>query len=123
MKTLLILGASSDVAIACADIFAKNGFNLQLASRNTSLLENYKLDLIKKYKVDIKLIKFDILDYDNNLFYEKLNPIPDVCLCAVGYLENEPIYQDEIIKTIRTNFEGPVISSFNILKLFKKNNY
>ena len=37
-KTILIIGAKSDIALAVAKKFASKGFNLQLAARNSSEL-------------------------------------------------------------------------------------
>ena len=39
MAYVLILGASSDVAIACGQEFAKNGYDLYLAGRDMAALE------------------------------------------------------------------------------------
>ena len=38
-KSILFLGASSDIGLSLANIFAKNGFNLMLASRDTKYLK------------------------------------------------------------------------------------
>ena len=56
-KTILIIGAKSDIALAVAKKFASKGYNLQLAARNSSELEvivsDLKIQLAelrKKYK-------------------------------------------------------------------------
>ena len=44
-KTILIIGAKSDIALAVAKKFASEGYNLQLAARNSSELEVIVSDL------------------------------------------------------------------------------
>ena len=45
-KSVLIIGALSDIGKSLAHKFALNGYDLQLAARNTEILENHCKDLI-----------------------------------------------------------------------------
>ena len=47
-KSILFLGASSDIGLSLANIFAKNGFNLMLASRDTKYLKIKSNEIKKK---------------------------------------------------------------------------
>ena len=44
-KTILIIGAKSDIAVAVACKFASEGYSLQLAARNSSELDVVVSDL------------------------------------------------------------------------------
>ena len=52
-KTILIIGAKSDIALAVAKKFASKGYNLQLAARNSSELEVIVSDLKIRYKINV----------------------------------------------------------------------
>ena len=53
-KTLLVLGAKSDIGISVAHKFAKDGYDIQLASRNSETLKEDCLDI----KLDMTLKLF-----------------------------------------------------------------
>ena len=104
---LLILGASSDIAKATAEQFAKAGHNLYLAGRNLEELKKNADSLKRKFNIDAKALFFDILDFKNNeAFYNSLSPKPSGVLCAVGYLGSG---FNEAKKIIDTNFTGCVL--------------
>ncbi len=119
-KTLLIIGAGSDIAKSVALKFAENNFNLQLLSRNEKNLLELKELVETKHKNAVDTIIFDILELEKiDLILKNIRPLPDVILSAVGILGNQD--EDEInyqstIKVIRTNFESPSI----ILNYFAK---
>ena len=86
-KTALILGANSDIAKKLIYIFATNQHNLILAARDTNNLHTLKSDLEIKFNINIKLVKFDILELNNHVnFYNKLQITPDVVVAAIGLL-------------------------------------
>ena len=62
-KIVLITGASSGIGKACAEIFAKNGANLILCSRNINSVEFEELSL--KYNVKIVTEKLDVRDEES----------------------------------------------------------
>ncbi|MFN5416093.1 MAG: SDR family NAD(P)-dependent oxidoreductase [Flavobacteriia bacterium] len=105
MKTLLILGSNSDVAIACETKFSKEGFNVILASRtNEKHLSNW--------------IYFDALDTENHYeFYKKINPKPDLVLSTFGYLGSQNLAFDNFNESsliLQTNLIGN-ISILNVV--------
>jgi len=110
-QTLLIIGATSDIAVSAAHQFASNGYNLQLAARNKDDLDSMITDLKIRHRVNVSAFQLDILDYESfEQFIDSLTPLPDAILCAVGLLGDQEHAQKDIIesaKIMRTNFEGP----------------
>ena len=47
-KTVLLIGAKSDIALAVAHKFAQEGYEIQLAARNTESLIIDKISIIRK---------------------------------------------------------------------------
>ncbi|MEO8582308.1 MAG: SDR family oxidoreductase [Flavitalea sp.] len=112
MPTVLILGASSDMAIAISEKFASEKYNIQLAARNSKRLEAFQSDLAIKYDSKVSLHEFNALQFDTHPgFFEQLYVKPDVTVCVFGYLgDNEKGINDwaETQKIIHTNFTGAV---------------
>ena len=112
-KTILIIGAKSDVAIAVAYKFAKEGFNIQLAGRQIDDLSDMRADINFRFNVNVSLFELDILDFASfENFFKDLNTMPDLALCAVGLLGNQLKDQKNIEQTslvMKTNFEAPAI--------------
>ena len=118
MSYVLIIGAKSDIAKATAREYAKNGYDLYLAARNVSELEEFAQDVITRTQKDVKLLELDILDYKTHqAFYDNLDEKPLGVVSAVGYLgEQEKAQSDfsEAQKIMDTNYTG-VVSLFNII--------
>jgi len=117
-KSILILGSLSDIAKSIAHKFAKNNYDLLLAARNISELKLQTNDLKLRYNINVDYYEFDILKIEDHLsFINNLRLVPDIVLCAVGYMgkqiDNE---ENQVMRSqvIRTNFEGPtnIISEF-----------
>lgn len=112
MATLLILGATSDMAWATAKRFASEGHNIILAARNEDHLEVLKSDLEIRSgrKVDIAL--FDALYPDQHRdFYDRLPTKPDCIACFFGFLGEQPQAEtnwDESARIIGSNYTGAV---------------
>ena len=117
-KTLLLLGAKSDMGIAIVHKFAKEGFNIQLAARNADTLEDDCSDIKIRYNVDATFHELDALDINSHKnFISSLPKLPTVAVSSIGILGNQE--QDEknvkkSIEIIRTNFEG-IISILSYL--------
>ena len=111
IDAVLIIGARSDIAIAVAHCFAKEGYDIQLAARNISSLDADKSDIELRYQVGVSLYEFNALDIDSHERFVSLLPkLPFVAVCAVGYMgvqaENERDLL-EAVNVMRSNFEGP----------------
>jgi len=122
-KTILIIGAKSDIAVAVSHKFASEGYNLQLAARNSSELDAVVSDLKIRYKISISVHEIDILKYETFTdFFDSLECLPDIALCAVGVLGNqtddEKSFYDSML-VMRTNYEGPSLLLGEIANRFE----
>ena len=61
-KTALITGASRGIGKEVATLFAKNGADLILISRNEERLSDLQKELTETYNVDVKYYAVDITD-------------------------------------------------------------
>ncbi|MBN4080884.1 SDR family oxidoreductase [Caldithrix abyssi] len=59
-KTALITGASSGIGYELSKVFAKNGYNLVLVSRNTDKLEAISEEIKKQHDIQVKVIPKDL---------------------------------------------------------------
>lgn len=111
-KTLLVLGAKSDIAQACAREFARNNFDVILAARNAAdeSLAAAKTDLEIRFGIKAFTAEFDAENFDvHQDFYANLPTPPDVVLCAFGYLGEQSEAEKnwtETAKIINANYTG-----------------
>ena len=110
---ILILGARSDIAMAVAHRFAKAGYDIQLAARNVENLFDNKSDLELRYNILVSLHEFDALEIQRHeRFLDSLHTLPNVAVCAVGYMGNQLESENSIKASslvMRSNYEGPAI--------------
>ncbi|MET0466954.1 MAG: SDR family NAD(P)-dependent oxidoreductase [Chitinophagaceae bacterium] len=104
-KTVLILGANSDVAKETIPLYLEKGYNVIAASRSTATLDEF----VSQRKIDparVSILYFDAEAFDTHAsFYENLPVKPHIVLYAAGYLKhNEEALLD---------FEG----SFRMMKV------
>ncbi|HAB38723.1 MAG TPA: short-chain dehydrogenase [Rhodobacteraceae bacterium] len=120
----LILGARSDIAMAVAHRFAKAGYDIQLAARNSESLNIDKCDIELRYEIAVTLHNFDALDIGSHKsFVDKLPQLPTVALCAVGLMGEQTESQKNILaaaQLIRSNFEGPASILAALANRFEK---
>lgn len=122
-KTILIIGAKSDIAVAVAHKFASEGYNLQLAARNSSELDAVVSDLKIRYEINVSAYELDILKYETfSDFIDSLECLPDIALSAVGILGNqiddEKSFPNSAL-VMRTNYEGPSLLLGEIANRFE----
>ncbi|MEP7280041.1 MAG: SDR family oxidoreductase [Bacteroidota bacterium] len=112
MPTVLILGATSDMAMAIARTFAQNNYAVQLAARNNERLAPFITDLALRYNTACSLHEFDALQFStHHSFFEQLNPRPDVTICVFGTMEDEDLaFSNWNIteRMINSNYTGAV---------------
>ena len=85
--TALIIGATSDIAVALAKQLSSLNYNLQLASRNTEILKALVSDIKIRKGVSITTHEFDALNFESHYsFYENLIEKPDLVILVFGYL-------------------------------------
>lgn len=115
---VLILGATSDIAIACAVQLAQEGRNLVLAARNREENERIATDLRSRFKAQVVTANFDALKTESHKeFWKEQCDGVDTVICAVGFVGNQqkarhdPEYADLIL---RSNLNG-VVSIIGII--------
>src|SRR5579872_1520293 len=118
MPSLLLLGATSDMATALARNFAATGYDVQLAARNAHRLEPLRSDLAIRYGVTASLLEFDARGFDHHpAFWEALPVKPDITICVFGYLGEEALAESdwaECRNILEVNYVGAV-SILNII--------
>lgn len=112
MKTVLLLGATSDIGAAIADSFAAAGWSLQLAARRPQDLELQQKDLEVRHTAAVSLHAFDALDTESHAsFIDALAPCPDLVVCVFGLLGNEAEAaenREAAERILHTNYTGAV---------------
>jgi len=118
MKRVLILGATSEVALALADVLAEQSCELVLAARNVNRLNPVKSDLAIRFKASVTLAEFDAVNYATHLdFLKQVEPMPDTVICFLGYMGEHTkalADWDECYRILATNYAGAV----SILNIF-----
>jgi short-subunit dehydrogenase len=110
-QTLLVIGATSDMARAVAQEFARNGFDIQLAARRLEDIERDAADIHNRHGVAVTVHRLDLLDYPTHPgFLSALPKLPTVVICLVGLLgdqvESEQKF-DAARLIMETNYIGP----------------
>ncbi|MGB3779410.1 MAG: SDR family oxidoreductase [Tunicatimonas sp.] len=112
MATVLILGATSDIAQAVARRFAEASYDLQLAARDPAQLEILASDLRVRYQVRVQSLAFDATQFDTHSeFYRQLEPSPAVVITVFGYLGDQAKGQKDWTEAqaiLDTNYSGAV---------------
>lgn len=121
-KSILIIGAKSEVSIHVARIFASNGYDIYLFGRGLNSLSPEIDNLRFKYSVNIFCLEFDLLDFNSfKASIESLPDLPDIVFAATGIMYNvnqDALNFEEISVTLRTNFEGLALFLSLISKKF-----
>ena len=119
-KSILILGAKSDIGKAIFQKFAKEGYKLILAARKPHLedLKKEVTDLKIRYNIETTIAEFDLLDFNSHTnFYNSLEIKPEGVIAIAGYLGNQEKAQidfNEAKIIIDTNYTG-YVSILNII--------
>jgi short-subunit dehydrogenase len=120
MKHVLIVGATSDMAAACARQFAAKGIHLVLAGRNEEVLNRLAQELRETYPVQVRTLGFDALHFKSHpdFFRKAVDAFGslDGVLIAHGYLGEQKRAErdwEEARKILDTNFTS-VVSVANL---------
>ena len=112
MSSILILGATSDMAQAIAASFAQRKFNVVLAGRNASELDRIKNDLQIRYQVSVSCVSFEAEKINTHIeFINALPQLPEVTACVFGYLGDQTKAQqnaEEAQQIMAVNYVGAV---------------
>lgn len=110
MKSILILGATSDVAVAVARRFADDKYSLVLAARDKVNVERIAKDISIRTQAEVKTVVFDAMDTASHpAFYKSLGITPDVTVCVFGYLGDQRKAEtdwSEAERIIQVNYMG-----------------
>jgi short-subunit dehydrogenase len=122
-KTVLILGANSDVAKQAIILYLQKGYSVIAASRDLKSLQQF-IDDNKLDSKNIQLVYFDAADFSSHQkFYDDLNEKPNIAVYAAGFLvQNEKAFQDfdATFQMMKVNYAGAV-SIINIIAFDKSN--
>ena len=112
MPHMLILGATSEIARACALRFALEGWDLCLAGRRLDALHAMAQDLHAKTGCTVDCVEFDALNSSTHAkLWASLADRADAVLCAVGLLGDQIAArhdEDAADAILRANFTGLV---------------
>ena len=81
---VMIHGARSDIALACAHAFAADGHPIQLAARGAENLETTRADIALRHGVEVSIHEFDALASDTHTAFINGLEMPQVVISAVG---------------------------------------
>lgn len=121
MKNIVVIGATSAIAMACMRRWALDKANLYLIARNQEKLNQVKQDLLARGAAAVYSASLDVNDLDQheqilNQVFETLTKV-DVVLIAHGTLPNQSVCEGSAAKTLQEiNTNGlSVISLLTIL--------
>ncbi len=111
-KQALIIGASSDMAIAMSELLASRGWNLVLAGRNIKDLRDQCSDLGIRHQIVAEPITLDLMDGKGiRKKIQSLDGVPELTVCFAGIMLNEDEARKDYEtaeKILSTNFNGVV---------------
>ena len=112
-KTLLLVGATSDIGRATALCYAQAGWRVLLAARNVDAARREADDIATRTGAEVSVHGLDILETDRfAAFVDALPALPDTVICVVGELGDQTRAQSDLhhaTQVLRTNFEGPAL--------------
>ena len=122
-KTVLILGANSDVAKQALRMYIELGHKVIAASRSTDQLQRFAAEHnLPKERVEI--LYFDAVDFDSHAaFYKGLSAKPNIVLYAAGFLvDNEEALRDwpGTFQMMKVHYSGAV-SILNLIAMDTSN--
>ena len=90
-KSVLLLGATSDIGRATALTYAQADWDVQLAGRNLEAVQREADDIGTQSGATVSVHRLDILDSEQfEDFLAGLPVLPDTVVCAVGELGEQP---------------------------------
>ncbi len=120
----LILGATSDIAVAFSHILAENKIPLILVARDKNKLEKISKDIHIRYQVPVQSIEFDVEKDTLDTFIKKIKKENfNIFACFIGYLGDQKLAEKSSIeaeKIIKINYIMPVLVTEKIVEIFQK---
>lgn len=120
-KTVLILGANSDVAKQCIKQYVSKGYYVIAASRNTQSLKDF-ITANQLNPSQVSVLYFDAADFDSHqAFYSALPVKPHIVVYAAGFLvDNQQALTD--FKGARQMMEVNYMGGVSILSIIAMDN-
>lgn len=122
-KTVLLLGANSDVAKAAIEQYTAKGYRVIAASRSTDALHIFVQQSVPQKHL-VTVLYFDAADFSSHAhFYKQLPEKPHIVVYAAGYLKNneEALLDFEgSFRMMQVHYAGAV-SILNIIAMDKEN--
>jgi short-subunit dehydrogenase len=123
-KTVLLLGANSDVAKAAIIQYVVKGYHVIAASRSTEALRTFVQQEIPQQEL-VTILYFDAIDFASHAdFYQHLPEKPHIVVYAAGYLKNNEealLDFESSFRMMQVHYAGAV-SILNIVAMDKDNN-
>lgn len=123
-KTVLLLGANSDVAKAAIIQYIAKGYVVIAASRSTDELHNFVQQEIPQKEL-VTILYFDAIDFESHAsFYQHLPEKPHIVVYAAGYLKNNEaalLDFESSFRMMQVHYAGAV-SILNIIAMDTDNN-
>ena len=126
-QIVLITGATSGIGEACANLYAKNGYNLIITGRREEKLNQLKLNLENNFSVKVLTLCFDVRNADDVAI--NLNSIPlefkkvDILINNAGLSQGlDPIQTGDIgdwDRMIDTNVKGLLYVTRNVVPMME----
>ncbi|MFQ6084377.1 MAG: SDR family NAD(P)-dependent oxidoreductase [Candidatus Aminicenantia bacterium] len=120
-RTVLITGTTSGIGYELSKIFAMEGFNLVLVSRNEQKLNAQKEDLKKRYRVEVYTITKDLSEpkTPEEIFsdVQSKGVHIDILVNNAGFNECGPFYETSLEKELQM-LQVHIASLTHLTKLF-----
>jgi decaprenylphospho-beta-D-erythro-pentofuranosid-2-ulose 2-reductase len=121
-KSLLLIGATSDIGHAVACAYAQAGWRILLSARESEAARRNADDIATRHGKVPDIFPLDVTKPETfGAFAESLPVLPDTLVCVAGLLgdqkraESDPLHA---ILILRTNYEGPALLLDRFAALF-----
>lgn len=112
-KTVLMIGATSEMARATAKLYGEAGWNIVLAARDVTAAERDATDIRVRTQASVTVVALDVLDTGQVAALAGTLPaLPDTAISFAGLLGEQAraeIDSAHATLVMRTNFEGPAL--------------
>lgn len=108
-KTAMITGASKGIGRAVAEVFAQNGCNLILLSRNLDKLSEIKQSLENNYHVKVSVFQMDIRNIES--IKEVINVIKKDKASLDILVNNAGIMSDAVLQVIKPDMVNDIFAT------------
>jgi short-subunit dehydrogenase len=112
-KTMLLIGATSDIGLAVARAYAQAGWAVMLAGRDPEAAARNAADIAARTGTTRAVVPLDIIEPSTFVaFAAALPSLPDTIVCVAGLLGDQKRAEaesDHGSLVLRSNFEGPAL--------------